>query len=405
MFLKAWTFLRGYVAVEVTGSSVERFLNMTAHRGIYIWDINPIKNGIQMHCSIKAFKMLKTSAQKTKCRLKVSDRQGLPFIIYRYRRRKFLMGGVAFFVLFLYIMASFIWRIDIEGNERVPTEAILQFSETYNLRIGASKRHINNREVSRAILSHFTDIGWVDVHTRGTRTTIIVSEIIPEHPRLPRDTPCNIVAAQDGLITKIVTASGIPKVRQNDVVQEGDILVSGELPIVSEHTGQSTTVFVHAYAEVWAKMYTPFRFKLPMSYTHKAFTGNERTHHTIQWLAGQQRSINLFHGRISFTNYDKIVSHNQPGSSGDYPMPFIWTQAIYREFIPETRHRTLEEAKAMADRIITDRIIREFDFHIDIVDKLVQFEELPDNLVVSVLITTNERIDKAVPIENPLHEN
>lgn len=399
MVLKAWTFLRGYVAVEVTGSSVERFLNMAANRGTYIWDINPIKNGIQMHCSIKGFKMLKTSAQKTKSRLKVSGRYGLPFILYRYRRRKILMGGIAFFVLFLYVMSSFIWRIDIEGNERVSTEAILQFSEGHNLRVGAYKRNVNNKNLSREILSYFPDIGWADVHTRGTRTTIIVSEIIPEQPRIPRDIPCNVIAARDGLITSIVTASGIPKVRQNDVVQEGDILVSGELPIESEHTGQSTTIFVHAYAEVWAKMYTPFQFNVPMSYTHKAFTGNERVHHTLQWLAGQQRSINLFHGRIPFTNYDKMVSHNQPGASGDYPLPFIWTQATYREFIPETRHRTLDEAKAMADRIITDRIIREFDFHIDIVNKQVQFDEFPDQLVVSVLITINQRIDKAVPIE------
>ena len=397
-----WTFLRGYVAVEVTGTSVERFLNLAAHKGIYIWYVSPVSNGIKMHCSIRSFKMLRSCAKKTKCRLKIARREGLPFVMHRYRRRKILMGGIAFFVLFLYAMSSFIWHIDIIGNDRLSSEEILEFSQNHGLSIGAFKHFVDHREIGRQLLFQFPDIGWVDVHTRGTRTTIIISETIPEQPRISRDTPCHIVASKDGLITSIATASGLPKVRQNDVVRQGDILVSGALPMQTEHLGQSTTVFVHAYAEVWAKMYTPIRLVVPMSYTYQAFTGNERSHHTFGWLFGRQGSINLFHGRISYTDYDKIVSYTQPGASGDYPLPFIWTRVVYREFIPETRHRTIEEAKALADRIITEHIIREFDFEADIIDKQIQFEEQPDQLVVSALITTNQRIDKAVPIEHSL---
>jgi len=400
MFLWLWTFLKGYVAVEVTGSAVERFLNMAAHRGVYMWNISPIENGVKMHCSIRGFKMLRSCVKKTKVRLKIAQREGFPFIMHKYRKRKILMGGIAFFVLFLYAMSSFVWRIDIVGNERVSSEAILEFSDTHGLHIGAFKHSVDHKEIGRQLLFEFKDVSWVDVHTRGTRTTIIISETIPEQLRIPRDIPCNIVAAKDGLITSIATASGLPQVRQNDVVRQGDLLVSGTLPLQSEHTGESTTIFVHAYAEVWAKMYTPIQFSVPMSYTQKIFTGKERSHHTFQWLIGQQGSINLFHGRIPFTNYDKIVSHTQPGASGDYPLPFVWTRAAYREFIPETRYRTIEDAKALADRVITERIIREFDFHADIIDKQVQFAEQPDQLVVSVLITTNERIDKAVPIEH-----
>ena len=92
------------------------------------------------------------------------------------------------------------------------------------------------------------------------------------------------------------------------------------------------------------------------------------------------------------------MSYVQPGASGDYPLPFIWITATYREFTPETRYRSVEQAMAMADRVITDRVIREFDFHTDIIDKQVEFIELPDKLAVSALITTNQRIDKAVPI-------
>jgi len=399
MFSGFWTFLQGYVAIEVTGTSVERFLNLAAHKGIVMWDVSPISNGISMHCSIRSFRMLRSCAKKTKCRLKIARRVGAPFLMHRYRRRKILMGGIAFFVLFLYAMSSFVWRIDVEGNDRLSSDKILEFSQNHGLRIGAFKHFVDHREIGRQLLFQFSDIAWADVHTRGTRTTIIISETIPEQPHISRDTPCHIVAAQDGLIISIATASGFPKVRQNDVVRQGDVLVSGILPVQTEATGQSTIMFVHAYAEVWAKMYTPIRLVVPMSYTHQVFTGNERSHYTLQWLLGRQGSINLFHGSIPYTEYDKMVSYTQPGASGDYPLPLIWTRVVYREFVPETRHRTVDEAKALANRIITEHIIREFDFEADIIDKQIQFEEQADQLTVSALITTHQRIDKAVPIE------
>ena len=403
MFRKLWTFLRGYVSVQVTGSAVERFLNMAAHKGIYIWDARPIPNGVQMCCTIKGFKMLRSCIKKTKCRLKISQRYGFPFIMHRYRKRKILMGGIAFFVLFLFVMSSFVWQIDIVGNERVESEKILEFAASHGLEVGVFKRLINHGEITHAILSNFSDISWADVSTQGTRTTIIISETIPPTAYIPWDIPCHIVASRDGLITDIVTARGTPKVRQNDVVQAGDILVSSAVTLESEHTGQVTVEYVHAYAEVWAKMYTPIRLTIPLTYTYRAYTGNTHSQFSVEWLILRPGNINnIFHSRIPFDNYGKMESHVQLGARVNYPLPFIWTTTTYKEFIPQTRHRTADEAKIMADRIITERIIREFDFEADILNKQIHFEEQEEQLVVSALITTNERIDKSVPVESSL---
>jgi len=251
-------------------------------------------------------------------------------------------------------------------------------------------------------MAQFDDIAWVNVYTRGTRSTIHISETIAQQQQLgiPREVPCNIVAARDGLITSIITAAGMPKVRQNDVVRQGDLLVSGALPVEAEHLGQTTTIFVHAYAEVWAKMYTPIRFVVPLTFTEKIYSGKQRNLYSVRPLFVQLDAINLPHTRISFTNYDRIVSHKQPGSNSNYPLPLILTQVTYREYKPVQRQRSVEEAKALAERIITERIIREFDFQADIINKQVLFEEQPEGLLVNVIITTNERIDKAVPIEH-----
>ena len=44
------TFLRGSVTVDITGVSVERFLNLAAHRGVNIWNVSPVENGLRFPC-------------------------------------------------------------------------------------------------------------------------------------------------------------------------------------------------------------------------------------------------------------------------------------------------------------------------------------------------------------------
>ena len=54
MFLTIWNYLRGYVVIEVSGFSVERFINLAAHKGVYIWDVNRVGGKTLMKVSTKA---------------------------------------------------------------------------------------------------------------------------------------------------------------------------------------------------------------------------------------------------------------------------------------------------------------------------------------------------------------
>ena len=399
MIVDTWTYLRGYVTVEITGFTLERFLNMAAHRGIYIWNVSPSPRGMHLQCSVAGFRKLAPVAKKTRTRLTVVGRSGLPFLAYRYRRRKILAGGTLFFVLCLYALSAFVWRVDVEGNQYVATYDILAFSRQAGHAPGAFKRNLDNQELARQLQAYFPALNWVDVHTRGTRTVIRVAEVLPAVARVPRDTPANIVAAQDGLVVDIVTSAGVPQVRQHDVVRQGDVLVSGAVPLYDEQTGQVASVaYVHAYAEVWVKNYHPVRFQVPFSYTERQFTGRKVRHRTVQSLVGGPRNFRLPRWNVPFTSYEKTMSYTQPGANGNFPLPLVVITETYHEFIPQPRQRSVEEAQDVAGRVITERIIREFDIHTNIIDKQVTFEEGPETLQVTALITVHQRIDQVVPI-------
>ncbi|MCL1843428.1 MAG: sporulation protein YqfD [Defluviitaleaceae bacterium] len=393
-------FTKGYVRLAVSGFSVERFLNMAAFRGIYLWDVVRTGSGAELNVSIKGFKMLRGCARKTKCRTKIILKSGLPFILFRYRRRKFLMSGVLFFVLGLVILSSFVWRIEIEGNVLLRRDEILEFLESEGLHTGALKFRFSDRKLQTAILLYFPEVSWADVHTRGTRTTVLISESIPKQEIYDRQQPVHVVATSEGLITGIVTGAGAPLVRQNDIVREGDMLVSGILELNPEMPG-SPNVYVHAYAEVWARRYHSMEFLVPLTYDEKVFTGQVVNQRSIQLLFAGSGRFRLPGGRNSFVSYERITTHRQLGAGGDYPLPFVIVTERYAEFTRVPRTRTHEEAAEIAERLVTSRIIREFDFAVDITERTVSFRETPDALHVSALITTHERIDKQIPITVP----
>ena len=398
--LRTIQYTKGYVRIKITGFSLERFINMAAFHGIYLWDVVRTPEGVELNVSVKGFKMLKTYAKKTKCRTRIIQKNGLPFMLFRYRRRKLLLGGVIFFLIGLFVLSSFVWRIELEGNQTLSHEAVMTFLEEQGLRVGAPKLRLNDRHLQQSILNNFSQVSWADVHTRGTRTVVRIAEALPPQEILDRQTPAHVIATTDGLITHVITWSGAPMVKAGDVVQSGEMLVSGILELVPD-TPDTPLVYVHAHAEVWARRYHPIEFAVPFTYYEKIFTGQTATSRTLQLLFLQNRNINLPGGGNSFASYDRITTHHQPGVGGNYPLPVILSVTHYLEFAWAPRTRTVEEAKLLADRMITGRIIREFDFGIDIVEKQVQFEETETGLRVSALVITHERIDTQVPVTVP----
>ena len=104
--------LEGRVKVEVKGHNIERFLNISSKRGLLIEQLS------QTHflTSPKDFKKMKDVARKTDVHLRIKGRRGLPFFLYRNRKRKLLGIGVGTFFLVLYLSSFFIWDISFESG-------------------------------------------------------------------------------------------------------------------------------------------------------------------------------------------------------------------------------------------------------------------------------------------------
>ncbi len=110
------------------------------------------------------------------------------------------------------------------------------------------------------------------------------------------------------------------------------------------------------------------------------------------------KQINIFKPKVKFRNFETFTSRKQFKFGDDYPLPAISMRNEYREYVPQTMSRTVDEAKKIADSLLTNKIIQEFDIDIDILDKRVEYSENGGYLNVKATITTFERIDEAVEL-------
>jgi len=76
--------------------------------------------------SIKGFKMVRPVAKKTHSKVKIISKNGMPFIISRYRKRKAYVLGALLFLVLINLIASFIWDIEITGNKDVGRSDIIR---------------------------------------------------------------------------------------------------------------------------------------------------------------------------------------------------------------------------------------------------------------------------------------
>ena len=93
MFVLLMRYLKGYLRICVTSTSPERFLNLCRNRGILLWGLSPHGRDYEMYISIRGFRKLKPVLKKTKTKVTIEERFGLPFFFHKYRKRKMFFCG------------------------------------------------------------------------------------------------------------------------------------------------------------------------------------------------------------------------------------------------------------------------------------------------------------------------
>ena len=160
-------YILGYVNISVQGYYIERFINVCISKNIFLWNTK-IEKSTYAHANvgIHDFKRIKEVAKKTRCRIKLNSKHGLPFLMNRYRKRKIFAILLLVIFIFVYVQSRFIWNIQIEGLDRIEQSELMTQLESAGLRIGKPKSEVDVQEIINKIRLDRDDIAWMNMNLR-----------------------------------------------------------------------------------------------------------------------------------------------------------------------------------------------------------------------------------------------
>lgn len=252
-FTRVWKFLMGYVSVTVEGFFLEKFTNLCGVHSIPFWSVKRYGNAKMVgRTTIKGFKQMRFCAKKCGCRVSIGRKQGTPFFLHRYRKRKLFVIGVFLFFACIKVAGMFVWKINVTGNESIPSTDVLRTMEELGVRRWVLKDTIDVRELANLFMIKRDDVSWVGVDVDG----ISVNVEIVEKPKVPekidKDVACDIISTKPALIVSMDTYQGTAVVSVGDVVDGGTTLVVG---IMEMTQFPEKTQFVHSLASIKGKVW------------------------------------------------------------------------------------------------------------------------------------------------------
>ena len=389
-------FLKGYVRMKIWGVSPERFLNLCSNKNILLWDICKDGEAYTMCISLSAFLQLRPIARKTGVRVVVLRRVGLPFLLPSLLKRKIFIAGLFLCVAFWIVSYRFVWDISLVGNYQITQEVFSDFLASQQVHVGMQKTDLDISALEKEIRRAFPEITWTSARLSGTRLEISIKEndapIIAE-TEVPEGRQ-DLVSEYAGVITSMIVRSGVPMVKIGDIVEEGTLLVEGQVPIYNEDTTIREYLYITADADITVEHSITYQDTLPTTYIQKVYTGRRSSRPFVRLGS---REIKLPQER-PYLVYDTVTQGHTPEVLENLSVPLSWGQYVYREYMNVEHEYTLKQAEALLMEKELQFLATLEEKGVHIIEKDVKIEEGSACWTMEGWILVDQLTGRLVPI-------
>ena len=307
-------YILGYVNIVVEGFFIERFINTCISKKIFFWKTNRMKSTVfSANIGVRNYKEVVKIAKKCQCKIRITNKKGIPFLLNKYRKRKIFVVTLGIIILGIITIFNFIWNIEIKGVDEIKQREIMEFIQNEGIAIGKYKNNIDLQSLINKIRIQRDDIAWVGMEIKGTNLIVDVVEADKKPEIINEDEYCNVVADKDGIIVKVKAQNGTPAVEEGTTVKKGDILIQGWLE--GKHTENR---YVHAEGEVMAKVWYSKKEKVYYKQNYENQTGNHEKKYTLNV---NNFKINFFKTLSNFENYDTIRTIKKLKITSNFYLP------------------------------------------------------------------------------------
>jgi len=382
-----WNYVAGYVMIQVEGLSLERFVNRALINGIRIWGVR--RNGalrITAYLPAKDFYALHSMVRNMRCRVRILEKYGLPFVYTRFRMRPILLFGWALVAAAIFVASHYIWFIDISGCSDVSSAEVAELLASMDVRAGIRRSEIRTSELGTSLMTMDDRIAWAGAKLSGVVLSVEIVEADGAPDILDLSTPQSIYATRDGVIESIVALNGKAVVKPGDIVKAGDLLITGDIG------PEGTNLHVAAVGEVQARVMYVFEGTQAPRIEKLARTG----------LGERYQIVELpFFSLSNMPQYEAYELEGEAsGALSGGIIPFSYTRGTCYELKRISAEATEEEQIAAATKKAEQALYNGIAHDAVVISKDSRTEMNDDGSVtVTITVITTEYIGEAKPIQ------
>lgn len=379
-------FTDNKIVISITGINTLRFINLLKQNNIRLFNIKRMSDTTECVMFAKDFKKIKSLAKITGVRVRISKKNGPGFFIFNNRNRYFLVAGLIIFIIIILWSIQKIVKIEIRGNEYYASTEIYEFLTENNIDYGSAVKNISCKDIEKLMLNHFDLLTFVSVHINGNTLIITVKENKTVKQEKEDETPCNLVATEDGVVVSIITRAGVPLVKAGDEVKREDVLVYSKIDynkIMGENYGYET---VCSDADILIRVNKEYKDIVNRKYEKRVYTGSIQK---VKGIKINNLYLTISKEKCKFKKYDTETTYSDD-RYGFKKLPVTYFYTTYREYELVESEYTDEELQNILEKKIDNYIEKLKENSIQTESKSVNIRLYSESAVAEGTITTVE---------------
>lgn len=390
------SFLTGYVTILVTGDNPELFFQACVEQGILVWDIKSLSDqSCQGNIKIRHISVIKKARRGTNYKIRFIEKKGYPFILKEFLKRREVLIAFLMSILLIVFLSNILWKVNINGVSKEMEEKIDSELIKYGIHQGSWMFSLESSSaIQQKLINNIPELLWIGVEKKGTTFNLegVEKTIIEEKEILG---PRNLIATKKGIIKHIYVSKGLPRVKVNDYVEQGTILVEGTTHMKEEETSEEEEPLnlVAAEGEVIANTWYEVTVSVDLSESSELLTGNQK----------KRRFLKIGYFKIPIwglrePNYESVYKEikESPLYIFKWQTPLIIVESISSEKVYNDLNRTKEEATKIGIIQAKQELQLKLGPDANVLSEKVLHEAVENGKVIlNLYVTVEEDITKA----------
>ena len=377
------------IKLNIKGKNIEKFIKRLKSNNIDLLNIEYKKyNEINIVIYKKDYEKLLEI--KTIYEVNTKDIYGIIKLSQVINIYKYLIIFVFIGILILVFLSNIIFNIEVVHNDKELRNLIVNELENYDIKKYKFKKSYNEiQSIKDDILNKYQDkIEWLEIEEKGTSYIVRVEPRIIPNNEVSYEKQ-NVVASKSAIIKKIITKSGEVVKNINSYVNQGDIIISGNI-YLNEEIKDTVKADGIVYGEVWYNV----KVEYPYIYSEIKETNNYQDIYVLK----------IFDKSFEFTSnkfQDKKIDEKIILQNNILPIYLVKQKQQELKTISllltseEALDKALEEAvKKMNEGLSDDEQIINY--------KILNFNIEEDKVILDVFFTVYEDITSYSKIEEKI---